>query len=132
MQVLKYALLTVIGLVTFLEFVYLVRTASVLGFGYQIAAVVYYLTPLTFLVFQAIGSYGIYKQHLITSTIFSTFSVLIVIGVTLVSLYSFQQVYMIYVILALAVFAALMIAFTVMIREKNPFEDKVVLLKDYA
>ena len=87
------------------------------------------LGSLTGLALDVIGLYGIFNEHFICSLIFSVVSVLSLIGMIFLSLIVFQEVYMVYVILGVAVLTAMMVSYTIMIREKTPVEGSIAYTK---
>ena len=90
------------------------------------------LGSLTGLALDVIGLYGIFNEHFICSLIFSVVSVLSLIGMIFLSLIVFQEVYMVYVILGVAVLTAMMVSYTIMIREKTPVEGSIAYTKNLA
>ena len=146
--VIKYVLLV---LVAFLAVLYVISAVmsinNMVSQGMNGNSVGLFLFSLTALVLHVLGLYGIFKERFTSSVVFSVVLVLCLIGTIFLSVINTpsvstqentQKVFMVYVIsvlmivLPFAIFTAMMISYTIMIRKKTPVEGSIAYTKNIA
>ena len=128
--VLKYVLLVFVTLMTSMDVFQLLSLGNVAKSMDGESAGFFLLLSMASLTFHGIGLYGIANEHFISSLIFSVVSVLGLIGMISMSLFVVQEVFMVYISLVVAIFTAMMVSYTIMIREKTPVEGNIAYTKN--